>query len=296
MLIPTTMHQLNVAHTAFGHAPREQTVAGEPTIDPAVVDAVQVERLAGFPSDIGQFRHTGLHPKRHFVLGDAGIDFGIADLRQRQLIQFCDTVEHFAASSGVDAGRVRQVQHRVISRAKTHSLMLRGNKAAAPQSRENRLVGLVAAALRDHHDEVRQVRVFAAETIAQPRAQAGAPRLLAAGLQEGNGRIVVDGFGVHRFDESDVIDDGGRLREQFAEPRPRLTMLLKIEDRRGAGERLLPGGHAGDTLPHADRIGEFGAVQFLQLRLVIEQVDVRWPTRHDQPDDPFSLGPKVQRR
>ena len=69
-------------------------------------------------------------------------------------------------------------------RAELHALMLAGQEAAAPQPREQRLIVLLPRALRDHHDEGRQVLVLAAQAVAQPRAQAGPARLLRAGLDD----------------------------------------------------------------------------------------------------------------
>jgi len=66
------------------------------------------------------------------------------------------------------------------ARAKTHALVLAGQEAAAPETREQGLVGLVAAALRDHDHERRQLPVFAADAVTEPRAEARTPGLLVA--------------------------------------------------------------------------------------------------------------------
>ena len=76
---------------------------------------------------------------------------------------------------------------------------------------------------------------------------------------------------------------------------PALAVLRELEHRGGTGKRLLPGGHAGDALAHADRRRQLVAVQLLELRLVVEQVDVGRPAGHEQVDDPLRLGRQVQR-
>ena len=83
--------------------------------------------------------------------------------------------------------------------------------------------------LRDQHDERRQILVLAAQTVADPRAHARPAGLLAAGLDEGDGRIVIDGVGVDRLDDGDVVDDLGGVRQQFAEPGAGLAVLAEFE-------------------------------------------------------------------
>src|SRR4051812_25618603 len=106
-----------------------------------------------------------------------------------------------------------------------------------------------------------------------------------AGLNKGRRGIVVDRFGVKRLDHTDIVDDFGRVRQQLADPSAALAMLSKLEHRRHAWERTLPAGHAGNALTHADRSRKFLAMMCGQRWLVVEQVDVRGSTRHEQIDD-----------
>ena len=107
-----------------------------------------------------------------------------------------------------------------------HALILRRQEAVAPQAREQRLVGVDGARLRNQHDERRQILVLAAQAVADPGAHAGPAGLLAAGLDERDGRIVIDGVGVASvLMMRDVVDDPGRVRQQFAEPRAGLAVL-----------------------------------------------------------------------
>ncbi len=63
-----------------------------------------------------------------------------------------------------------------------------------------------------------KILVFAAETIADPGAHAGAAWLHEAGLDKGDGGIVIDGVRVDGFNERDVVHDLGGVRKQFADP------------------------------------------------------------------------------
>ena len=57
-------------------------------------------------------------------------DFRVAGLVQPQLVERGEVVEHARGASGVDAVRVREVQHRIALRAELHALV-----AATAESR-----------------------------------------------------------------------------------------------------------------------------------------------------------------
>ena len=135
--------------------------------------------------------------------------------------------------------------------------------------------------------------VQAADAVAQPGSQARPAGLLVTRLNVGDRRVVVDCFGVERLDNGDVIDDGGDVRQELADPGAALAVLVELEHWRHAGERLLSGRHPGDALSHAYGTGQLLAVVFAQLGLVIEQVDVRRPAGHEQIDDALGLRGEV---
>jgi hypothetical protein len=74
-----------------------------------------------------------------------------------------------------------------------------------------------------------------------------------------------------------------------------LAVLLEVEHRGDARELLLSAGHPGQPLALADLGRQLGAVDLAEGRLVVEQVDVRRPAGHDQPDHPLGLGREVER-
>src|SRR5580765_6401618 len=112
--------------------------------------------------------------------------------------------------------------------------------------------------------------VLAADAVAQPGAETWATRLLMAGLDVGDRRVVIDCFGVHRLDEAEIVGALAQVRQQLAEPRPAAAVLAKGEHGRDAGKLALPGSHARQTLAHAHGAGQILAVVLAQLRLVIE--------------------------
>ena len=101
-----------------------------------------------------------------------------------------------------ETGGIGKVQHRIAARAELHALVSRRQKSAAPQPVVERLVVRIAAALRDHDDERRQVVVLAAQSVGQPGADRRPAGKLEARLEERDGGIVIDRLGVHRLDEA----------------------------------------------------------------------------------------------
>ena len=85
-----------------------------------------------------------------------------------------------AASSWSMPGGIVEIEHRIAAGAEPHALVAGRQEAAAPQPREERLVGVERLRLREQHDERRQILVLAAEAVADPRAHARTARLLAA--------------------------------------------------------------------------------------------------------------------
>src|SRR4051812_26933951 len=100
------------------------------------------------------------------------------------LIQGAELVQRLAAHLTIQARRIREEENRVAAIAKLDSLMLRRQKARAPQAVVERLIVLSSGAERSEHHVSRQILVRAAESIPDPGADAGPPRELRAGLHE----------------------------------------------------------------------------------------------------------------
>ena len=56
-----------------------------------------------------------LHAERHLVLRDARADLRIAVSLLGDLVQLGEAVEHARAASCVDAGRIREIEHRIAA-------------------------------------------------------------------------------------------------------------------------------------------------------------------------------------
>ena len=153
VLVPAAVHELDEADAALGHATGQQAVSSEAAIVPVIVDTVHVKDVFRLLGEVGQLRHRSLHAEGHLILGDARVDLRIGEGLCRQFVQLFHTVEHAPATPRVDAGRIREVEHRVAAGMEADTLVLRRYEAAAPQAREERLVRLIPASLRDHDDE-----------------------------------------------------------------------------------------------------------------------------------------------
>src|SRR6266852_3380097 len=97
------------------------------------------------------------------------------------------------------------MQNRIANRPELHTLILAGQKARAPQTVVERLIGRVTRTLGDHHDKRRKVLILAAKAIGEPRADARTASQLMPGLEKRYRRIVVDLLGVHGFDEAEIV-------------------------------------------------------------------------------------------
>ena len=274
VLIPAAVKKLNETHIALEQAAREQAVGGVGAGLPHL-GAVGVERGGALLGNVGELRHAGLHAKRHLVGVDARDRLGIAQLGGAGGVERGEIVEHGATLRAIDAGRVVQIEHRIRAGPEADTLMGGGQKAAAPEAREDRLARIFPRALRDHRDEGGEVLVLAAEAVARPRAHAGVAGKLIPGVHERDRRVVVDGLGVQRLDEADVVGDCLMVRQQIADPRAVLAAEFARLERGHHRIGALVARHAGEALRAFDRRRDLLAGVLVEHRLVVEKIDVR---------------------
>ena len=73
-----------------------------------------------------------------------------------------------------------------------------------------------------------------------------------------------------------------------------ISAAIELEDRRRGGKLRLVGRHAGEPLAHADRIRQLRAAQLREVRLVVEQIELRGRAVLEQVDDALGLGREVR--
>jgi hypothetical protein len=97
---------------------------------------------------------------------------------------------------------------------------------------------------------------------------------------------VVELVGLHRAKDADVIDDAGQMRQNLRNFRARFSVFGKLVARSHHGGI---GADKGVALALGDRGRQGLALVLDQVRLVVEQVELRRRTRHKKVDDAFSL-------
>ncbi len=283
VMIPATVVKLDETHATLSQPTGEQAVAGVAAV--AAFGAVHVENLLWLVGDIHQLRHARLHAKRHFVLGDACLDFRVAKLFVCQPVESLHGVDDVALLLSVDAVRIVHVEHRVALTAEAHALEAARQKAAVPLPCGDRL--RLAAADRSQHDETGQVVVFAAETVVDPRAHRGPAGDDRAGVHERVRRVVVDLLGLHRANDRNLIRDFAEVRKDMGELLAGLPPALELVLR---SERLefLPL-KLRDLLAFGERLRHRLAVQLGQFWFVVERLEVRRAAGHAQEDHALGL-------
>ena len=175
--------------------------------------------------------------------------------------------------------------------------MLGRQKARAPEAVEEALLGV--ARLGVHHHVVRQVVIHAAEAIAQPGPQARPTGHLTAGLDVGDGRIMIDRLGEGGVHHAEFLHHASGVRQQFAHPHAvGIVVVLgeAILARRERQTAFLVGRHSGDPLPVADMIRQLLAKLLLHRRLVVPHVVLTGAAAHEEVDHMLCLGCMVQAR
>jgi hypothetical protein len=85
------------------------------------------------------------------------------------------------------------------------------------------------------------------------------------------------------------------MRKQLRHLDTALALLAGLERRGRRLETALVAGHEGDALLAEDRLGYLLAVQFLELRLGVEKIDMRRTAGHEEIDDVLDVGREVRR-
>ncbi len=137
-----------------------------------------------------------------------------------------------------------------------------------------------------HGNKRRQVLVFAAQSVTQPRAEARPNLPGIAAVHEHQRRLVIGHVGMHRTDHRDLVDRLGRAGKKVADLDPALAIAAEFEWRRERGPSPPFGPQRAG--------GQFLAGVLGEHRLGIERIDVRWPAVHEQVDDVLCFGREMR--
>ena len=257
MLVPAAVEDLHDAHAALDQ-PAGQQRAGRERAGLLHLRAVHAPSVSAGSFDRSVSSGTlGLHAERHLVLGDARLRFRVAVLVEASSGSAVPSVSSMARRfASLTPGGFCTYSTGSPTLRRATPLYLPGRKPLAHMRVNSACAAAPDDQIRREHDERRQVVALAAEAVAEPRADARLAGHLAAGHHERAGRVVVDGVGVDRLDQGDVVDALRGVRQQFADPRAALAVLRELEHRRRDRQPRLAAGHGGDPLAHADAVGQ----------------------------------------
>ena len=289
MMVPAHVKELDESNIAFRESSCEQAIGG---IGPGAFDIrpVLLEHMGRFVGYAEQIRDAALHAKSHLVLADARLDLRISKLVEVLAIELVETIEGKATALAVHPLGIRQIQHRISFVSEFDPLMLRWQKASSPKPVVQRLIVGPAGSKRRQYDVGRQIFVLTSQSIANPRTDARSTGKLGACLAEGDRRVVVDRFGVHRSDLAPVVCKASHLGHEFAEPHAGFAVLCELEHRRSDWKFALTGGHGREPLSLANRFGKILPASVFQLGFRIEKIDLRGCPGLKQINDPLGLG------
>ena len=138
-------------------------------------------------------------------------------------------------------------------------------------------------------DEAGQVLALGAEAVVDPRPHARVAGLNRAALHLEQGRAVIVARAVHRADHAQVVGVGGEAREEVGDVDAALTVLADAE--RALHCRAVAASH---ERVFAAIDGDLSAVETIERRLRIEQIDVARAAVHVEEDDALRLRREVR--
>ena len=133
---------------------------------------------------------------------------------------------------------------------------------------------------RADREEAGEVVVVGAQAIVHPGSHPRPHECVAAGVELEDGAAMGGVGAVARVEKADVVDMPGDMREKLADMDSALAILAELPRR---PEKIAGGGELDSRLLER----QFLAVVGLELRLVVEGVDLRRPPLHEHEDHPL---------
>jgi len=114
MVVPIRVKQLHESRAALGETAGEDAIGGV-AARAARIGAVEFEGGLRLVPEVGQFWDARLHAKRHFVLLDTGLDFGVALILEMQRIERIQSIELASANGSRQAFWVAEIESGIRS-------------------------------------------------------------------------------------------------------------------------------------------------------------------------------------
>ena len=289
VVVPAAVIEMNEADAALCQSPCQQAIRRERAV--AGRRAVEFEHCLRLVGHIDQLGHRRLHAERRFVRCDAGLHFGALQPLVAVPVELLNCLDARLLQFGRNAVRAANVVDRVAAGVELDALKAAGQKAGAPLSRGDGLIGH-AAADAGEHDEAGQIVGLRSEAVVDPGAHRRPAADGRAAVHKRVGRVVIDLFGDHRADDADVVDNLLLPRQQLAHPLAALAVAVELEH--GAVRLELLVLQLRDRLALGVRLGHRLIVEFGELGLVVEGFEVRWAAGHAEEDHALGLGGEMR--
>ena len=276
---------LDEADAGFGESAGHEALAAE-VVGECFVDAVEFFGGGGFGVDVEGVGGVGLEAPGEFVGLDDGFDFlmlsGDLDALELLGVEVAEEVELAGFGGGAEGGVLEVFDGGffggLAGAAEGGALVAGGEEGGAV------VAGAAVGEAGGDGDEAGEVFVFGAEAVVDPGTHAGADEVGGAGVEEEGGGAVGDAFGVHAFDEAEVVGHGGHMGEEVGGPEAGLAALFEFPE----GFHDAHGGAFAGFGDGAGVIeGEGDAVVLDELGFVVEGVDVGDAAGHEEEDDAF---------
>src|SRR5262245_27569568 len=282
MIVPwlvLALPDLHETHAAFEQAPRYERL---PPVYRFAVHLSNMFRLFAYVERVGRF---GLHAERKFVRLNLRFDQRVfLSLFLVALVQGGEQIKLFAlllARGGIVLDVLNQALDFGLFGVNVSALIDRRQKTGRPVLRAADRV-----AVRTEHDESRQVLIFRAQAISQPRAKARTDLPQIAAIHHQQRRLVIRQIRAHRTYDAQIVHAPGDIGIEFADFDAALSVPLKLIWRTKADSGFTFG---------LEMNRQWLAVIFREHRLRIEGVHLRRTAVHKQVDDAFDLRCEMRR-
>lgn len=176
MVIPTSIADLDKAHSCLGETASEQTLLSKTAHAPVAVDSVGLADVAGLVIDFEKLRNLILHAESEFKGLDGTLDLGVVEVpTQLVLIHRLNEIQLFALERAVEVGVVNIVDRLLGSVALASALdpsdISGRDLRALIDGREERgavVSGAPLARGRVDGDETGKVFVLGAQSVESP--------------------------------------------------------------------------------------------------------------------------------
>ncbi len=245
--------------------------------------AIHLQDVLRFSRHVHQIRDRRLHSKRHLVLSNPCLRLRISQVVVNPLVHGLQTIEHHPSCVLVHAARIGQIQYGIALSPECDSGVSGRKKSTAPQPRIQRL----ATRLAVQHHELRKIAIQAAQAVTDPCSQGWPAGNLIARLNERDRRVVIDGLRPDRVNRGCVIGHRSGFRQQLTHPLSAVSIPAEAKHGRGNGKAGLGSGHIRQSLHLTDRLRQIFVGPVDHLRLVVQRVQMRRCSGHEQPDHPL---------